>query len=63
MADTGTISHASISKNVHSIVMYICTNFGATMADTGTISHASISKNVHSTVMYICTNFGAFITK
>ena len=29
MADTGTISHASISENVHSIVMYICTNFGA----------------------------------
>jgi len=25
----GTISHASISENVHSIVMYICTNFGA----------------------------------
>ena len=29
MADTGTISRASISENVHSIVMYICTNFGA----------------------------------
>ena len=29
MADTGTISHASISENVHGIVMYICTNFGA----------------------------------
>ena len=29
MADTGTISHASISENVHSIAMYICTNFGA----------------------------------
>ena len=29
MVNTGTISHASISENVHSIVMYICTNFGA----------------------------------
>ena len=29
MADTGTISHASISENIHSIAMYICTNFGA----------------------------------
>ena len=29
IADTGTISHASISENVHSIITYICTNFGA----------------------------------
>jgi len=29
MADTGTISNASISENVHNILVYICTNFGA----------------------------------
>ena len=29
MADTRTFSHASTSENVHSIVMYTCTNFGA----------------------------------
>ena len=29
IANTGTISRASISENVYSIVMYICTNFGA----------------------------------
>ena len=27
MADTRTFSHASTSENVHSIVMYTCTNF------------------------------------
>ena len=29
MADTGTISHASISENVHGVSIYMCTNFGA----------------------------------
>jgi len=29
MVNTGTISHASIYEHVHSIVMYICANFGA----------------------------------
>ena len=29
MADAGTITNASISENVHNILVYICTNFGA----------------------------------
>ena len=29
MTDAGIISHASISENAHSVLMYTCTNFGA----------------------------------
>ena len=29
MADTGTIPHSSITENVHSVLMYMCTNFCA----------------------------------
>ena len=47
VANTGTISHASISENVYSIVMYMCTNFG-TFITKWTIGLVCLTMPLHS---------------
>ena len=58
MADTGTISHASISENVHSVLIYMCTNFGA-FVKKWTIGLICLTMPLH--YMTLCKKLQKFV--